>query len=237
MIQVKHLSKTFGSGDTQVQALKEINFTIETGAFASIIGKSGSGKSTLMSLLGALDSPSTGEVIVGDRDITKLSGRALTKYRAKDIGFVFQGYNLIPNLTALENVMLPMEYVGTKNRASRAAELLDKVGITGDKQLRKPGRLSGGEQQRVAIARALANEPKLILADEPTGNLDSQNGKMIFDLLHNLARTENTTIIAVTHDLEIAGKTDQTFTLADGRLEKKGSARDNSLARKLGMKK
>jgi putative ABC transport system ATP-binding protein len=128
MIQVKHLSKTFGSGDTQVQALKEINFTIETGAFASIIGKSGSGKSTLMSLLGALDSPSTGEVIVGDRDITKLSGRALTKYRAKDIGFVFQGYNLIPNLTALENVMLPMEYVGTKNRASRAAELLDKVG-------------------------------------------------------------------------------------------------------------
>lgn len=237
MIQVKHLSKTFGSGDTQVQALKEINFTIETGAFASIIGKSGSGKSTLMSLLGALDSPSTGEVIVGDRDITKLSGRALTKYRAKDIGFVFQGYNLIPNLTALENVMLPMEYVGGKNRASRAAELLDKVGITGDKQLRKPGRLSGGEQQRVAIARALANEPKLILADEPTGNLDSQNGKMIFDLLHNLAKTENTTIIAVTHDLEIAGKTDQTFTLADGRLEKKGSARDSSLARKLGMKK
>jgi putative ABC transport system ATP-binding protein len=237
MIQVKQLSKTFGSGDIQVLAVKDVSFTVQTGSFASIVGKSGSGKSTLMALLGALDSPSSGEVIVGDRDIAKLSGRALTKYRAKDIGFVFQGYNLIPNLTALENVILPMEYAGTSNRSARATELLDKVGISGDKQNRKPGRLSGGEQQRVAIARALANAPKLILADEPTGNLDSQNGKMIFDLLHNLARTENTTIIAVTHDLEIAGKTDQTFTLSDGRLEKKGIAGGRTMRGRLGLKK
>jgi putative ABC transport system ATP-binding protein len=235
MIQVKHLSKVFGHGDTQVNAIKDINFIVETGSFASIIGKSGSGKSTLMSLLGALDSPTEGEVLVEGKDITKLNGRALTKYRAKDIGFVFQGYNLIPNLTALENVMLAMEFAGTANRTTRASELLNKVGIEGDKQHRKPGKLSGGEQQRVAIARALANQPKLILADEPTGNLDSQNGKMIFDLLYNLARTEKTTIIAVTHDLEIAGKTDKTFTLSDGHLEGRGN--NKSVAEKLGIKK
>ena len=133
---------------------------------------------------------------------------------------MFQGYNLVPNLTAQENVMLPMEFAGVPKaqRSPRAVELLNQVGITDDKQLRKPTRLSGGEQQRVAIARALANKPSLILADEPTGNLDSANGKMIFDLLHSLAKEQNTTIIVVTHDLSIAGKTDKTFTLKDGKL-------------------
>jgi putative ABC transport system ATP-binding protein len=133
---------------------------------------------------------------------------------------VFQAYNLIPNLTALENVMLPLSFNGASasERKNRATELLEQVGITGDKQKRKPGRLSGGEQQRVAIARALANRPSLILADEPTGNLDSETGKMIFDLLHDLARTQNTTIVVVTHDLSIAGKTDEAFRLADGKL-------------------
>lgn len=220
MLQVKDLKKIFKSGDTNVAAVDGISFSVPDGQFASIIGKSGSGKSTLLSLLGALDKPTSGHIQVGDKDITKLHDHALIKYRGEKIGFVFQAYNLVPNLTALENVMLPMEFakVPKKKRVQRAKNLLDQVGLEGAKQKRKPGRLSGGEQQRVAIARALANKPMLILADEPTGNLDSQTGKMIFDLLHNLARTENTTILTVTHDLSIAGKTDVTFQLQDGKL-------------------
>ncbi len=148
---------------------------------------------------------------------------ALIDYRCKKIGFVFQSYNLIPNLSALENVMLPMEFAGIakEGRKKRAEKLLSQVGIEPDQMKRKPTRLSGGQQQRVSIARALANNPQLILADEPTGNLDSQTGEMIFDLLHSLARSENTTIIAVTHDLEIAGKTDRTFMLQDGVMSTK----------------
>jgi putative ABC transport system ATP-binding protein len=145
---------------------------------------------------------------------------SLISYRCNSIGFVFQNYNLIPNLTAIENVMLPLEFANmpSKKRRTRAQSLLEQVGLDASKQSRKPGRLSGGEQQRVAIARAIANKPKLILADEPTGNLDLHTGKMIFDLLHNLAKSEKTTIVVVTHDLEIAGKTDVTFKLQDGKL-------------------
>jgi putative ABC transport system ATP-binding protein len=199
-----------------------MSFSVPTGQFASIIGKSGSGKSTLLSLLGALDKPTSGEIEVDGEVISHGSDQQLIRYRREKIGFVFQSYNLVPNLTAIENVMLPMEFagVGKAKRKERAQQLLDQVGLEGDKQKRKPSRLSGGEQQRVAIARALANRPKLILADEPTGNLDSQTGKLIFDLLHNLAKTENTTIIAVTHDLSIAGKTDASFRLQDGKLVK-----------------
>lgn len=222
MLKVSNLSKSFNSGSGEVKAVSDISFDIPQGQFASIIGKSGSGKSTLLSLLGALDKPTAGSIEVAGKDITKLHDRALIQYRGKEIGFVFQGYNLIPNLTALENVMLPMEFAGTNKlaRKARAKDLLDQVGLNEAKQQRKPGRLSGGEQQRVAIARALANKPHLILADEPTGNLDSQTGKMIFDLLHALSKSENTTIIAVTHDLSISGKTDVSFTLADGRIRK-----------------
>ena len=221
MLEVKNLVKTFRSGDTKVHALNDVSFSIPSGQFASVIGKSGSGKSTLLSLLGALDKPTSGSIVVGDQDITKLHDRSLIKYRCRKIGFVFQGYNLVPNLTALENVMLPMEFAGLpkKVRISRARNLLNQVGLEESQQQRKPGRLSGGQQQRVAIARALANKPSVILADEPTGNLDSSTGKMIFDLLHDLARSENTTIIVVTHDLDIAGKTDATFRLADGKLQ------------------
>ena len=220
MIEVKDLTRTFQSGDAEVAAVNGISFSVPDGQFASIIGKSGSGKSTLLSLLGALDKPTGGSIVVGGKDIARLSDRALVSYRRDKIGFVFQNYNLIPNLTALENVMLPMSFshVPAAARKTRARELLDRVGITGDKQARKPGRLSGGEQQRVAIARALANKPALILADEPTGNLDSETGKMIFDLLHNLSRTQHATIIVVTHDLSIAGKTDRSFRLQDGKL-------------------
>lgn len=220
MLTVTKLNKTFNSHGNIVQAVNDINFTIPDGVFAAIVGKSGSGKSTLLALLGALDSPTSGSIEVDGDDITKLSDRKLIQYRLHRIGFVFQGYNLVPNLTALENVMLPMEFAG-KSKAqqrNRAASLLDQVGLAGDKLGRKPSRLSGGEQQRVAIARALANKPKLILADEPTGNLDSATGKLIVDLLHHLARKEKTTIVAVTHDLEIARQTDLTLTISDGKM-------------------
>lgn len=200
--------------------VKDVSFSVDEGEFASIIGRSGAGKSTLLSLLGALDSPTSGSIAIDDEDITRYHDRKLTQYRRDSIGFVFQNYNLVPNLTALENVMLPMEYAGVKKpaRQKRARLLLDQVGIEGDKQTRKPGKLSGGEQQRVSIARALANKPRLVLADEPTGNLDSTNGQMIFDLLHELAKSEKTTIVVVTHDLEIAGKTNCVFKLEDGAL-------------------
>jgi len=220
MLEVKNVTKEFKSGDTKVKAVDDISFQVSQGKFASIIGKSGSGKSTLLSILGALDKATSGEVKVDDKDISKMHEREQVKYRSRKIGFIFQNYNLIPNLTALDNVMIAMEFakVPKKERKEKAKKLLLEVEITEEKHKRKPGRLSGGEQQRVAIARALANKPKLVLADEPTGNLDSETGKKIFSLLHELSRRENTTIIAVTHDLSIAGKTDLTFQLKDGKL-------------------
>lgn len=223
MLEVKNVTKEFKSGDTKVTALTNVSISVPDGQFVSIIGRSGSGKSTLLTILGGLEKPTTGEVLVDDKDISKMSGHEQVEYRSKKIGFIFQGYNLIPNLSALENVMIAMEFTGVSvtEQKTRAAELLEEVGISAEKHNRKPGRLSGGEQQRVAIARALANKPKLILADEPTGNLDSQTGKHIFDLLHQLSRKEKTTIIAVTHDLSIAGKTDITFNIDDGKIVKK----------------
>ena len=223
MLEVTQLKRIFPSGDVKVLAVDDVSFKVPEGQFASIVGKSGSGKSTLLSLLGALDKPTSGSIKVDDQDITRLSDHDLIQYRCRKIGFVFQSYNLVPNLTALENVTLPMEFarLPKAQRLQRAQELLEKVGFTADQIQRKPGRLSGGQQQRVAIARALANQPKLILADEPTGNLDSQTGKLIFDLLHALAKSQNTTIIVVTHDLSIAGKTDRTFNLQDGKLKEK----------------
>jgi len=220
MLRVYNLKRSFKSGDTTVNAVNDVSFAVPAGQFASIIGKSGSGKSTLLSLLGALDKPSGGSIEIDGKDIAKMSDHALIQYRCRKIGFVFQSYNLVPNLSALENVILPMEFakIPKKERKDRAFQLLVQVGLTEDEMKRKPGKLSGGQQQRVSIARALANRPKLILADEPTGNLDSQTGKMVFDLLHHLAKSEKTTIVTVTHDLTIAGKTDSTFQLKDGVL-------------------
>lgn len=220
MIEVKDICKKFTSDSGEVIALDNVNIKVNKGEFASIIGKSGSGKSTLLSVLGALDTPTSGSIEVDGADITKLSAAQQTAYRAKKIGFVFQYYNLIPNLTVLENVMLALEFGGTpaKERKARAEQLLREVGIEESQQSRKPAKLSGGQQQRVAIARALANKPAFILADEPTGNLDSETGKKIFELLHRLTRTENTTILAVTHDMDIAGRTDKTFRLMDGKI-------------------
>lgn len=220
MLVVKNLTKSFSTHSGTVVALNDVSLTVNTGEFASIIGKSGSGKSTLLSMLGALDIPTSGNVEVDDVNIAKLSASQQTAYRAKKIGFVFQYYNLIPNLTAIENVMLALEFGGlpARQRRGRAEQLLNDVGLEPDQQLRKPSRLSGGQQQRVSIARALANRPAIVLADEPTGNLDSETGQKIFDLLHSLSRSQNTTILAVTHDLDIAGKTDKTFRLKDGKI-------------------
>lgn len=219
-IKVSHLSKTFPAPGGDVKALDDISFEVKTGQFVSIIGKSGSGKSTLLAQLGALDRPSSGEIVVDGHNITKLPENKQTAYRSKKIGFVFQQYNLVPNLTALENVMLGLEFEGvpSRERKERAYALLAKVGIDEDQARRRPGKLSGGQQQRVSIARALGNEPAFILADEPTGNLDSDTGQAIFTLLHDLSRKNDTTIIVVTHDLDISGKTDVTFRLTDGKL-------------------
>jgi putative ABC transport system ATP-binding protein len=212
MLKLKDVQKEFKQGDTKIHAVNGVSFQVGDGEFVSVIGQSGSGKSTLLSLMGTLDMPTSGTIEVGGQDVTKISGPALNRYRCSKIGFVFQAYNLVPNLSALENVMLPMEFahVNKTERLKRAKELLDQVGLEGEKQKRRPGRLSGGEQQRVAIARAISNQPALILADEPTGNLDSETGKKIFNLLHDLSRSENTTI---------AGKTDRAFKLQDGKLE------------------
>jgi putative ABC transport system ATP-binding protein len=221
ILNVSHIVKKFSVGDGDISALADVSFQVNQGTLVSIIGRSGSGKSTLLSILGALEKPTSGEVIVNDNDITKLQDRELTAYRSSEIGFIFQSYNLIPNLTALENVMLAMEFmkVAKHERIQRAEVLLEQVGLTPDKYSRKPARLSGGEQQRVSVARALSNRPALILADEPTGNLDSQTGQQIFELLHELVKTAKTTILLVTHDLDIAKQTDKIFRLTDGTIE------------------
>jgi len=220
MIKVKNLTKKFQSEEHVVTAVNNISFELDDGTFNTIVGKSGSGKSTLLSLLGGLDKPTLGSIEVDGQNIVNIGDRKLIPYRRDTIGFVFQSYNLVPNLSAIENVSLPMEFarVPKIERLIRAKKLLKQVGITEDKFDRHPARLSGGEQQRVAIARALANRPKLILADEPTGNLDSATGQVIVDLLKRLAKTENTTVVAVTHDNGLAAQAEKTLRIKDGKL-------------------
>jgi putative ABC transport system ATP-binding protein len=220
MLEVSEVTKSFRSGGGTVTAVNGVTMTIADGEFVAIVGRSGSGKTTLMNLLGALEQPTSGMIFVDGQDITQLSPGELVHYRGRKIGFVFQSYNLVPNLTSTENVMLPMEFIGVgkSERRTRARQLLEQVELTGAKQQRKPGRMSGGEQQRVAIARSLANKPSIILADEPAGNLDSQTSSTIIDLLRGLARSEGTTVIVVTHDATIAGQADRMLQLEDGRL-------------------
>lgn len=225
MLQVTNVKRMFHAGDIKVLAVNGVSFQVDQGQFASIVGQSGSGKTTLMNLLGGLDKPTEGRIEIDGEDIAKMHDHSLIGYRSKQIGFVFQSYNLVPNLTAMENVMLPMEAakVPVRKRKERAVELLRAVGFTDNQMKRKPGKLSGGQQQRVAIARALANKPSLILADEPTGNLDSQTGQMIFDLLKGLAQSQRTTVIIVTHDLSMARQADVMFQLKDGKfIEEEG---------------
>lgn len=221
MLEVRNVVKEFRSGDQLLKPVNGVSLTLAQGSFASIVGKSGSGKSTLLSILGALDKATSGDVLVDNVNISTLPDGKLTAYRRDDIGFVFQQYNLMPNLTAKENVMLPMEFakVPKAERAARAAELLNTVELPPEVHDRKANRLSGGMQQRVSIARALANRPKLVLADEPTGNLDEATGDLIIELLRDLARKQDTTILVVTHDRTLAARTDRRFRLAQGQLE------------------
>src|SRR3954451_7092258 len=221
MLEVRNVVKEFRSGDQLLKPVNGVSLTLAQGSFAAIVGKSGSGKYTLLSMLGALDKATSGDVLVNNVNISTLPDGKLTAYRRDDIGFVFQQYNLMPNLTAKENVMLPMEFakVPKAERAARAAELLNTVELPPEVHDRKANRLSGGMQQRVSIARALANRPKLVLADEPTGNLDEATGDLIIELLRGLARKQDTTILVVTHDRALAARTDRRFRLAQGQLE------------------
>ncbi|RLG16969.1 macrolide ABC transporter ATP-binding protein [Nanoarchaeota archaeon] len=214
VIELKKVSKKYVLG-RPFYALKDINLCVEKGEFLSILGPSGSGKSTLLHIMGLLDTPSSGEVIFKGRDALKMSEDERAEIRSKEIGFVFQFFYLSPFLTAKENVMLPMMFAGEVNE-ERAEELLKKVGL-GDKMDNKPYQLSGGERQRVAIARALANEPSLILADEPTGNLDSKTGKDILKLFKEIWR-EGNTIVFVTHDKELSKAAERKVHLLDGRI-------------------
>jgi len=219
IVTVEDLVKHFKSGSTTVPAVDGVSFTLPQGKMMAIKGESGSGKSTLLNLIGALDKPTSGRVVVDGVDVSQIHGGKEVKYRLNKVGFVFQSYYLIPNMTALENVMLPMELLGAKRdqRETKARELLKRVGITDSRQTRRPARLSGGEQQRVAIARALANDPPIILADEPTGNLDSKTGRQIVALLQSLAR-EGRTVIVATHSTDIAAKADVVLEMLDGKL-------------------
>jgi putative ABC transport system ATP-binding protein len=217
MIELHGVSKTVPSGDTMLTILHPLDLRIESGRVVAITGPSGSGKSTLLGLLAGLDAPSTGRIVMDGADITSMSEDDLARFRGKRIGFVFQFFHLLPSLTAWENVRVPLEIAGAANPGVRADALLNEVGL-GPRRHHYPSQLSGGEQQRVAIARALANEPAILLADEPTGNLDSGTGHQVIDLLIDVNRRRTTTVVLVTHDQELAMKADQTIALRDGRV-------------------
>ena len=216
MIELRGVSKTVTSGGRPLTILHPLDLTIRSGQFLAVLGPSGSGKSTLLGLIAGLDEPSSGEILIDGVDITKISEDALAKLRGEKIGFVFQFFHLVPSLTAFENILIPMEIAGRRDAAARAKRLLGEVGLA-DRGHHYPSQLSGGEQQRVAIARALANDPPIIMADEPTGNLDSTTGKLIMQLLLDVRRMRQTTMVLVTHDADLASLADSRLVLRDGR--------------------
>jgi putative ABC transport system ATP-binding protein len=215
MLELRGVSKTVMSGDRPLTILHPLDFTISSGEFVAIVGPSGSGKSTLLGLLAGLDAPSSGSITIDGVDITRLDEDGLARLRGEKIGFVFQFFHLVPSLTAVENITVPMEIAGRRDAAARGKQLLAEVGLA-DRGHHYPSQLSGGEQQRIAIARALANDPPILLADEPTGNLDSATGRIILDLLLGVHRTRKTTLILVTHDAELAALADERLVLRDG---------------------
>jgi putative ABC transport system ATP-binding protein len=216
MIELREISKTVMSGTQPLTILHPLTTIIPRGQFVAIVGPSGSGKSTLLGLIAGLDAPTSGSVLIDGVDITRMDEDALAKLRGEKIGFVFQFFHLIPSLTAHENVAVPMEIKGVADAGPRARALLEEVGLTG-RAHHYPSQLSGGEQQRVALARALANDPPIVLADEPTGNLDSTNGQHIMDLLRNVHKARGATLVLVTHDAELAAVADARISLRDGR--------------------
>jgi putative ABC transport system ATP-binding protein len=217
MILLKNVTKTVRSGTEDLTILDDVSIEIPAGQFVAITGASGSGKSTLLGLIAGLDAPSSGQIIVDGDDITELKEDRLARIRSEKIGFIFQSFHLIPSLTAFENVLIPMEILGLPDVRTRADSLLEQVDLV-NRGHHYPAELSGGEQQRVAIARAFANAPKILLADEPTGNLDTKNGQHIFDLMKQLHMQNNVTLILVTHDASLAAQAQRRIVLADGRV-------------------
>lgn len=217
MISISNLTKTVRSGTEDLTILSDVSLEIPDGQFVALTGASGSGKSTLLGLLAGLDSPSSGSITIDGDEITTMSEDGLATLRSSKIGFIFQSFHLIPSLTAYENVLIPMEIAGARDAHDRAKELLDEVGLA-NRGHHYPTELSGGEQQRVAIARAFANRPKILLADEPTGNLDSKNGRHIFELMTALHQGNNVTLVLVTHDQELAAKAERQIILKDGKV-------------------
>jgi putative ABC transport system ATP-binding protein len=218
-VELQHISKTYREGDSERAVLRDVSVAIEAGEIAVVVGRSGSGKSTLLNLIAGIDHPTAGRVLVDGTDLTGLDEQARTRFRRRHIGFVFQFFNLIPLLTAEENLLLPLELNGRADAAgvARARALLDRVGL-GGRGGSLPDRLSGGEQQRVAIARALVHDPALILADEPTGNLDGETAAGVLELLDALARESGTTVVMATHSREVVGVADRIFAVQRGQL-------------------
>lgn len=221
LIDVKGLRKVYRMGEEKIVALDNINFTIAKGEFCCLLGTSGSGKSTLLNLLAGLEKPSKGQIVIKNTHVEKLNERQLAKFRRDNVGFVFQSYNLLPMLSALENVSLPLTFKGVPRviRNKRSKEMLKSVGL-GDRLKHKPSQMSGGQQQRVSIARAFIGKPEIVFADEPTGNLDSKTTKEVMDLITSMARKNKQTLIIVTHDIEIASYTDKIIYIKDGNIEK-----------------
>jgi putative ABC transport system ATP-binding protein len=221
MLKVSNLQKSFATPSGDVTAVNNVSFEAQTGQVVAIVGASGSGKSTLLSLLGLLDAPDAGSIELDDIQLADLDAAGRNDYRARQVGFVFQGFNLIPNLSAKENVKLALEFAHwpKSNRDERAQEMLTMVGLDEEKARRRPAKLSGGEQQRVAIARAFAAEPSLILADEPTGSLDRSTGQKIVQLLRDAATKQKATVLVVTHDEKVAQQADRRLEIEDGQLK------------------
>jgi len=229
IVELRDLSKTYKVGDDSVLALAGVDLTVEQGEFMSVMGRSGSGKSTILNMIGCLDRPSDGSVVIDGVDTSRLGGNRLADLRARKIGFVFQMHNLISNLTALENVMLPLRYAGLDNRKERARKALEKVGM-GDRVHHRATQLSGGQRQRVAVARALATEPAIVLADEPTGQLDSKLSAQVIGLMKTLNQETGQTFIIVTHDPEVAAATTRSIFLRDGRVEREERRHESEAA-------
>ncbi len=227
MIRVKNLCKTYGEGENEVKAVNNVSFSVDKGEFVAIVGSSGSGKSTLLHLLGGLDNVTSGKVFIGGKDISAYHEETLAIMRRRKIGFIFQSFNLIPILTVRENIKMPILLDNAKPDQEYLDELIEMLGLT-DRQDHLPNQLSGGQQQRVAIARAMANNPAIILADEPTGNLDKQNTKEVVQLLKSSVKKYEQTLILITHEMSIAGMADRVITISDGQIvnDTKDDARD-----------
>ncbi|MBN1306886.1 MAG: ABC transporter ATP-binding protein [Chitinispirillaceae bacterium] len=231
IIELKGVTKTFNAAAVPINAVQGVDLTVDEGEFAAIVGPSGSGKTTLLNLIGGLDEPTSGSIVIGGTDITRLRPGERTRFRLRNIGFVFQSYNLIPVLTAYENTGFIMELQGTlpAERDRRVRQLLDEVGLA-DRMNSRPSRLSGGQQQRVAVARALAPRPRFILADEPTANLDSHSTETLLDIMARLNKEENTTFLFATHDQRVVKKARRVITVEDGRIASDQRMREEQAA-------